>query len=108
KVVRDFFYRRSRCGRNASKISLHEFPGDILHLAVRDVVLHRVDQLNVADRVGRLLDQAGNPLIALTAETDWPVYRGAHADFALPVGAGFRKKVRPDVGSAATVGTMHN
>ena len=50
------------------------------------LVLHGVDQLDVADGARRLLDQPGDALVALAAEPDRPVHRVAAPDLALPLG----------------------
>ena len=55
--------------------ALHELAGHVLHRAVADLVLQRVDQLDVADRAGRLRDEAGHALVALAADADRPVDR---------------------------------
>ena len=60
----------------------HELAGRVLHRAVGDLVLQRVDQLDVADRARRLADQTGDALVALAADADRPVDRGRDADLS--------------------------
>ena len=58
-----------------SRLGAHELAGHVLDRAVGDLVLERVDQLDVADRAGRLLDEPGDALVALAADADRPVDR---------------------------------
>ena len=70
------------------------------------LVLHGVDQFHVADGVGRLLDLAGDALVAFAAESDRPIDGGSAADFRFPLLADFGQIVGPNVGGAAAIGTV--
>src|SRR6267378_472734 len=98
----------SRGGANASQIRLDEFPHGIFYRSVGNLVLHRIDELDVADGIGRLLDETGNVLVALAAESNGPVHRGALANFVLPVRADFGKIVGPDIRRAAAIRTVND
>src|SRR6185503_17749777 len=80
--------------------------GGIPDLAVGHLVLDGVNQLNVSNGVGGLLDRSGNTLIALPAEPHRPLYRGGLADLNVPLLADSGKIVGPDIGGAAAIGTM--
>ena len=51
-----------------SSEALTKVSGRILHRAVGNLVLHCVDQLDVANRTLHLADHAGHAFIALTAQ----------------------------------------
>ena len=69
--------RRGRRGRFRDRVDrgLDEFARGVLHRAEVDLVLQRVNQLDVADRSRRLRDQAGDAFVALAANADRPVDR---------------------------------
>ncbi len=56
----------------AVDIALHPVAGRVLHVSEGDLVLHGVDQLDVADGAGHLANQAGDTLIAFAADADGP------------------------------------
>src|SRR5438552_3329125 len=65
----------------------------VLHRAVGDLVLQRVNQLDVADRAGRLLHQSGDAFVALRADARRPAHRRPDADFLFEVGGDLREEV---------------
>src|SRR2546422_940489 len=59
---------RGRGGRgHALEGRLRELAAAVADVAVGQLVLYRIDQLDVAERVGRLLDEPGHSLVALAA-----------------------------------------
>src|SRR6266478_130562 len=67
EIVRHVLRRTSRRGSDARKVCLDESARGISHPTIRHVVLDRVDQFDIAKGIGRILDRAGNALIALGA-----------------------------------------
>src|SRR6059058_250895 len=63
KIVRHALRGASRGGSDAGKVCLDENARGVPHAAIRHVVLDRVDQFDVAKRIWRILDGAGNALI---------------------------------------------
>src|SRR6267378_1513818 len=64
EIVRHVFCCGSRRGSDACKVCLDEGAGRVFHATVSHVVLDRVDQLNIAERIRSLLNHAGHPLVA--------------------------------------------
>ena len=60
-----------------AKIRLDEFAVGVLNAAIGNLVLHRVDQFDVADRIRRLLHESGNTFVALAAKANRPIHGGA-------------------------------
>src|ERR1035438_2377362 len=98
---------RSRRLRDAVQVRPEVHPGGVPHETVRHFVLQRVDEFDIADRVGGLLDNAGHSLIALAPQARGPTYRSARAHLGLPLRADFGQVIGPYEGSAAAVGPMH-
>src|SRR5438132_178610 len=63
-IVRHVFCCGSCRGSQAGKVCLDEGARRVFHATVSHVVLDRVDQLNVAERIGSLLNHAGHAFIA--------------------------------------------
>src|SRR5689334_6155114 len=84
KVLRHACRRSGSGSSHGISACSDELAAGILHSAKRDLVLQRVDELDIADRVWRLLDQTGDAFVALAADADRPVDRRVDADFALP------------------------
>ncbi len=80
--------------------------GRVLDLRDGHLVLRGVDQLDVAEGAGRLLDLAGDAFIALGAEAGGPFDGGIGADLGLPVRADLAQVIGEDVGGAAAIGAM--
>ena len=68
-----------------SRRGFHVNSGRVLHDAVVNLVLDRVDELDVADRTFHLADHSGNPFVAFAAQTNRPLYRSPLARPALPI-----------------------
>src|SRR5579862_4360804 len=90
-------------GGYAVERRFHKIPGSVLHAAVRNLVLHGVDELHISDRSLHLADHAGHPLVALATQTDRPFHRRSLADAARPVGTDLGEVIRENVGSAASI-----
>lgn len=65
-------------------------------------------EFNVADGVGGLVDERGDPVVALSVAADGPGDGGAAAYGGLPCGAGLAEEVGEGEGSAAAVGAMED
>src|SRR5713101_8158335 len=72
KILRHGLCRADCRGGGAGQVRLYKRAGQILHATVGLLRLHSVDQLDVADRVGGLLHQTGNALVALPSQTYRP------------------------------------
>ncbi len=68
-----------------SRRSLHEVPGGVFHHSVGDVVLHRVDQFDVADPTLHLADHSGHAFVAFAAQADRPLHRSSLSRPVRPV-----------------------
>src|SRR5207247_6689003 len=77
--------------------------GGVLHRHELQVVLERERDVDVADRSGRVRDDAGDAGAALATLTGRPVRVDADADLRLPAAADGRQVVREVVGRAAVV-----
>src|SRR6266850_762068 len=108
EIVRHGLGGGSRGGTNASQIRLDEFPQGIFDRSIGYLVLHRIDELDVADGIGRLLDQTRYALVALATESDGPVHRSALANFFFPVPVNFRKIVSPDISRATAIRSVND
>src|SRR5205085_9392805 len=75
---------------------------------VGQLVLLGVGIFDVADRVPGLADIAGIAFIALGADADRPLHRGAGADLGLPLGIGLGEIVGEVEGGARTVGAANH
>src|SRR5215469_8575486 len=63
-----------------SQVRLDELSGLVLNKPVGELVLDSIDQLNVTDGAGRLLDKARYAWIPLTAQSNRPIYCRVAAD----------------------------
>src|SRR2546425_1666737 len=68
EIIRHVHGRGSRCRADSGKVRLYEVPCGVSHTPIRHVVLDGVDQLDIADGIRRLLDQARHALIAFCGE----------------------------------------
>src|SRR5580658_5353948 len=94
---------------NAFQVRFQVGPGGVAHESVRHFVLQRVDQLDVADRVGGLLDHARHTFVALSAYAARPAHRSTCTHLGLPFRADLGEVVGKDEASAAAAGPMdHN
>src|SRR6185369_8599129 len=80
--------------------------GLVLQGSKRELVLECVCQLDIPYGVLCGLDLPCNPFVALAAEADRPLDRGALADFLRPFAVHTRKVIGEDAGRAAAVGAM--
>src|SRR5206468_1918236 len=71
-------------------------PSHILHRAKCNLVLQRVNQLDVSDRAGQLTNQSSYAFVALATYAHRPRWRGSFAGAACPVLAHLAQKVSPD------------
>src|SRR5439155_578720 len=94
---------RAGCGGDAVEARLHEAAAPVPHRANGKLVLDGVDELDVADRVRRLLDQTGYAFVPLATDADGPVDGRPLAHGRGPLGADLREVVCEDVGGAAPV-----
>src|SRR5262249_38174075 len=79
----------------------------ILHGAVGNIVLERVQHLDIADSAGRLGNVTGDSIAAGLADTGWPLHLNpAFAYLFFPLRADLGQVVRPDEGGAARLGAM--
>jgi len=95
-----------RRGGYAIDRALHPVSGLVPDGRKVDVVLQRVNQLDVTDCARQLADLSRNTLVALAAHAGGPVDRGSRAGAELPFGAYFAQIVGEDEGGAAAVGAM--
>src|SRR4029078_10432759 len=72
-----------------------------------ELVLGRIDQLDIANRAGGARDLSRDTLVALGAEARRPADAGPGARPALPLGADGAEVIDEDLGGAATVGAVH-
>jgi len=70
----------------------------VLHQAELDVVLHRVDQLDVADAALRAFDLAGDAFVALLPDAGGPFDRGSDADLLSHSLLTLLRLIDPDIG----------
>ena len=96
----------SRCHR--FDVGVDELATLVLHGAVRDLVLERVHQLDVAERARRLRDEAGHAFVAFAADADRPVQRRVGADFLFPLSRDLRQIVGPHKRRPRTVRPVHD
>src|SRR5207245_11077116 len=93
---------------NAVQNRLHELAGGVFHRALRNIVLHGVDQLDITDGVACLLYQTCDAFVALATQADRPIDGGIFADLGAPLVADFGEIVCPDIGCTAAIGTVHH
>src|SRR5437899_2679904 len=86
-------HRPSRGGGHALECGRDELAGSIPDTAGRQLVGHRVAELDVADRPRRLLHGRGDALIALAPQPDRPVDRRAATHLLIPFRAHLRQAV---------------
>ena len=79
----------------------------VLDQSYPELVLHRVDQFDIANAERGLLDLSGDPFIALAANSTWPVDRGRRADLCLPLWAHGREVVGEHKARTRTVATVN-
>src|SRR5438477_4771625 len=97
----------ARCGRaHACEIRSDEVARRVLHFPVGHLVLDGINEFDVTDGIGGLLDETSNALIAFAAQADWPVHGCAFADFIFPIAVDLREVIRPDVGGSGAAGAM--
>src|SRR6266852_1451835 len=77
EIIRHVLRRGSRSRADSGKVRLYEVPCGVSDTPVGHVVLDGVDQLDIADGIRRLLDQARHAFVAFPAESHWPVHRGS-------------------------------
>ena len=82
----------------------HEIAGDVLQNRVSHLVLLGVGIFHIANRTGQTLDEGGHALVALAAETNRPLRRGAGTDLGLPLVIDLGQVVGEDEGGAGTIG----
>src|SRR4029077_10245018 len=97
----------SHCGSNRLQAGFHKFAGGVLYLCVRHLILDRINQLDIAEGAGCLLNLPGDAFITFTAKAGWPVYRRVSPDFLLPVRADFAQVIGPNISCAASIRSMH-
>src|SRR5581483_9207397 len=73
-----------------------------------NVVLKRIDQLDIADAALELADHAGDVLVALAAKTDGPFHGSSLARNLLPLGTDLGEVIGEDVGCATAVGAVND
>src|SRR5580692_2450729 len=108
EICRHILCRSGRSRTDARQISFHETSGGIFYRSVGYVILRRVNQFNVTNRIRRLLDQSGHAFIAFAAQADRPIRRRSFAYFILPFIADLRQVIRPDVRCAAAIRTVYH
>src|SRR5712692_6130736 len=108
KIIRHVLRRGSRSRADSGKVRLYEVPGGVSDTPVGHVVLDGEDQLDIADGIRRLLDQARHAFVAFSAESHRPVHRGSFSDLGFPGTADLRKIVGPDVSRPATIGAVNH
>ena len=72
------------------------------------LVLLGVGVFDVTDRARQTLHEGRNALVALTAETDGPLYGRAFADLLFPVSADLGQVVAENEGRTGTIGTTNH
>src|SRR5579859_3612108 len=92
--------------RGRVEARLDVLPARVLHDAVADLVLDRVDELDVADRARGALHRAGDAGVAVAAHAARPVDGGGRADLRLPVGTHLREIVGEHAGGTGAVRAM--
>src|SRR6202021_4221708 len=90
-------------GRNCVRAPLDELPGGVLHQTVRNLVLDRVDQLHVTERVGRLTNHAGNAFTSLLTYTCRPVDRRTSSRSRVPRRRDLGEEIGEDKGRSASL-----
>src|SRR5690606_36453299 len=85
---------------------VHEVAGGVLQARVGELVLQRVGQLDITDAALDLLDVGGDALVALAADTDRPLHRGAFAHAVLPALVDLGQVVGEVEARARTVGAV--
>src|SRR5580692_461647 len=108
EICRHILCRSGRSRTDARQISFHETSGGIFYRSVGNVILRRVNQFYVTNRIRRLLDQSGHTFIAFAAQADRPIRRRSFAYFVLPFIADLRQIIRPDVRRAAAVRAVNH
>src|SRR5579862_1307501 len=103
EVGRHVARRRRRRGRDARQARINPVARFVLQLREWNLVVERVNQLDVSDPAGRLLNQCRHAFIALAAESGWPLDRSAFARVRRPARANLRKVISENVRRAATV-----
>src|SRR5690606_29925054 len=95
-------------GLETRAVRLYRLAGRILQQRVADVVLQRIGVFDVADRVPDLLDVGRDALVALAADTDRPLDRGAFADGILPFRADLGQVVGEVERRARSIRAVHD
>src|ERR1019366_2898246 len=80
----------------------------VLHAAVWNLVLQRVNQFDVADGAGQLAYGTSHAFVPFAADSYRPFHRGDFADIVLPIGTNLRKVIGKDVGLTAAIGAVCN
>src|SRR5258708_30578857 len=69
--------------------------------------MYGVSELDIANRVRRLFDLAGDAFVSFAADTSGPFGRSSGADFLFPFRTYLRRVVRKDGAGSAAVRTMN-